>query len=188
MDRRLVAAIAAVILGFGGGFLLAKGIDGGLFGVASATGNGGVWGMFGHPRAANAPRQGEVKPDGFAVWKTRFDTSGSDPLACIKMTRPLDPSKSYSDFVMVSPDLGHPAAVTARNDELCVGGVGFTDRTITLLKGLPAQDGETLAANADASFVNGDKPPFVSFEGSGVILPRQESDGVGIITVNVSKL
>ena len=188
MDRRLVAAIAALIVGFGGGFLLAKGIDGGAFASRAVGEQRGIWTMFGHPRAADAPRAGEPKPDGFAIWKTRFDTSGADPLACIRMTRPLDPSKSYGDYVMVSPDLGHPPAVTARNDELCVGGVGFTDRTITLLKGLPAQDGEMLAANADASFVTGDKPPFVGFEGEGVILPREESDGVGILTVNVSKL
>src|SRR5262249_61954651 len=53
-------------------------------------------------------------------------------------------------------------------DQLCVGGVGFTDRTITLLKGLPAKDGETLAANADAPFTSGDKPPYVGFAGQEI--------------------
>ncbi|HEY1750995.1 MAG TPA: alpha-2-macroglobulin [Caulobacteraceae bacterium] len=189
MDRRLAAAIAAVVVAFSGGFLLAKGVDGKLFQRAAAGQLAATWPFFGHPRDANAPRAGETKPDGFAVWKTRLDTSGADPLACIQMTRDLDPARSYADFVLVSPDLGHAPAVTVKGpDQLCIGGVGFTDRQITLLKGLPAKDGETLAANADASFTNGDKPPYVGFAGQGVILPREESDGVGIETVNVSKL
>ena len=48
--------------------------------------------------------------------------------------------------------------------------------------------GETLADNADVDFTFGDKPPYVGFAGEGVILPREESDGVGIETVNVTKL
>ncbi len=187
MDRnRWAAVIGAVIVAFGGGFLMAKGVDGTLFhpGEKGAS----IWSMFGHPRDANAPRAGEQKPDGFAIWKTRLDTSSPNPLACIKMTRELDPSKSYGDFVLVSPDLGHAPAVTAKGDELCIGGVGFTDRHVTLLKGLPAKTGETLDANADTDFTNGDKPPYVGFAGSGVILPREDSDGVGIETVNVTKL
>lgn len=189
MDRRLAAAIAAVVVAFGGGFLFAKGVDGRLFTPAGAAQMVAAWPFFGHPRGAGAPRAGEVKPDGFVIWKTRLDSSGPDPLACIQMTRDLDPSKSYADFVMVSPDLGHaPATIVRAPDTLCVGGVGFTDRQITLLKGLPAKDGETLDANAEAQFTNGDKPPYVGFAGTGVILPREDSDGVGIDTVNVSKL
>jgi uncharacterized protein YfaS (alpha-2-macroglobulin family) len=188
MDRRLAAVIAAVVVAFGGGFLLAKGVDGRLFQPALHGQALAYWPFFGHPRAAGAPRQREVKPDGFAIWKTRLDTSGPDPLACVVMTRDLNPSKSYGDFVLVSPDLGHAPAVTAKGDTLCIGGVGFTDRQVTLLKGLPSKDGETLAANADTAFTNGDKPPYVGFAGDGVILPREDSDGVGIETVNVSKL
>ncbi len=37
MDRRLAAAIAAVIVAFGGGFLLAKGVDGTLFTPAGVS-------------------------------------------------------------------------------------------------------------------------------------------------------
>ena len=189
MDRRWAAVIAAVIVAFGGGFLFAKGVDGTLFNHAETGAKAAFWSMFGHPRDANAPRAGEVKPDGFAIWKTRLDTSKPDPLACIRMTRELDPAKSYNDFVLVSPDLGHaPAVSVVGKDELCIGGVGFTDRHVTLLKGFPSKDGETLDANADTDFANGDKPPYVGFAGSGVILPREDSDGVGIETVNVTKL
>ncbi|HEX7759717.1 MAG TPA: alpha-2-macroglobulin [Caulobacteraceae bacterium] len=191
MNRSLVAAaIAALVVGFGGGFLVAKGVDGafrGHPGVAASPG-ASLWSLFGKPRSADAPRRGIPKPEGFAVWKTRMDTSGAQPLACVEMSKPLDPSKSYSDFVLVSPDLGHAPAVTAKDDELCIGGVGFADRRITLLKGLPGAGGQTLADNADVDFTFGEKPPYVGFAGSGVILPREESDGVGIETINVTKL
>ena len=79
--------------------------------------------MFGTPRSAKAARRGIPRPEGFAVWKTRLDTAGGQPFACIQMSRALDPSKSYSDYVLISPDLGHTPAVSVRNDELREGGV-----------------------------------------------------------------
>ena len=184
----LAAAVAAaLILGFGGGFLVGHG-------GRHAPGNLAVqeagfrWPFFGHPRAAGARRAAVPKPSGFAVWKSRIDTSGPQPLACVKLTRPLDSAKAYSDFVMVSPEIEGTPATSVRGDELCVGGLGFVDHRITLLKGLKAKSGEVLAANADVDFTFGDRPPYVGFVGDGVILPREESDGVGIETINVSKL
>ncbi len=191
MNRNLaLAAIIALIVGFGGGFLVAKTFDGS-FGKGAEAQAASLWSMFGHPRSADAPRQGIVKPDGFVIWQTKLDTTGPDPQACIQMTKPLDANRSYGDFVLVSPDLGHPAAVTVKgqdNDQLCIAGVGFTDRQVTLLKGLPAKDGTTLSDNANADFTNGEKPAYVGFSGDGVILPREDSDGVGIETMSVSRL
>src|SRR5580698_9401964 len=122
MNRTLAAVFGAVLVAFGGGFLVARAMDGTLFShAAGSESHTSFWSMFGHPRDANAPRAGEVKPDGFAIWKTRLDTTNPDPLACIKMTRELDPTKSYGDFVLVSPDLGHAPAVSVKNaDELCI--------------------------------------------------------------------
>jgi hypothetical protein len=190
--RRVSGALAVglALLTFGGGYLSAKGFEALGHGPATAAHepSGFGWGLFGKPRDANAPRRGIPKPEGFAVWRSRIDTSQAEPMACVELTRPLDPSKSYADYVLVSPDLGHSPAVSARGSELCVGGVGFSDRRLTLLKGLPAKGGETLAANADVDFVFGEKPPYVGFAGEGVILPREDSDGIGIETVNVDKL
>ena len=138
--------------------------------------------------AQRAARRTPPKPEGFAVWKSRIDTSGHDPLACIEFSRALNPERAYADFVMVSPDPGVKPAVIVRGSELCVAGLGFADRKITVLKGLPSQGGETLADNAEVPFTFGEKPPYVGFAGSGVILPRAESDGVGIETVNVSRV
>ncbi|MGC1302673.1 MAG: alpha-2-macroglobulin, partial [Caulobacteraceae bacterium] len=185
---RKAAAVAgaALALGFGGGFLAARVLPAAAH-VGSAPA-GFDWPFFGKPRAADAPRAGVPKPEGFTIWTTRIDTSRADPLSCVRMTRPLDPRRSYSDFVLVSPDLGHPAAAVVHDDELCVPGLGLTGHQLTLLKGLPAKTGEVLAENAPVDFAGADKPPFVDFDGRGVILPREEADGVGIDTVNVSRL
>ena len=185
-----LALAGALVVGFGGGFAVGKG--GHFFGGGKPAGaesvKGEAWSLFGKPRSANAPRRGIPRPEGFAVWQTRVDSSGPDPLACIRMSRDLDPSKAYADFVLVSPDLGRQPSVRVKGDELCLGGVGFTDHRITLLKGLPAKGGETLGANADVDFTFGEKPPYVGFAGDGVILPREESDGVAIETINVQTL
>ncbi|MBS0492280.1 MAG: alpha-2-macroglobulin family protein, partial [Proteobacteria bacterium] len=183
-------AAGLVIAAFGGGVLSAKGVD--WLGkpaaeTAAAPGAQG-WSLFGKPRDAKAARRGIPKPEGFAVWRHRIDTSANQPAACIELTRALDPARSYADYVLISPDLGGKPAVTVKGSELCIGGTGFADRRVTLLKGLPAKTGETLAANADVDFTFGERPPFVGFAGEGVILPREDSDGVGIETVNVSRL
>ncbi|HEY3948923.1 alpha-2-macroglobulin [Phenylobacterium sp.] len=146
------------------------------------------WPLFGKPRAANAPRAAPRKPDGFAVWTSRMDAAKPGGADCIRMSRPLDPRRSYGDFVAVSPDLGRPPAVTVAGDELCVVGIGFTSSTVTLLHGLPAADGSTLEADEQVAFQPGSKPVYVGFAGSGVILPREDADGLGLETVNVSRL
>ena len=189
----VAALVAALAVGFGGGFVTGKSnlFTGHRVGGSTAVAEQGQpWSLFGHPRDASAPRRGIPKPDGFVFWRQRVDTSGGEPLACLELTKPLDPAKSYSDYVLVTPDLGHPAAVRVKNNtELCVAGLGFNDRHITLLKGLPGKDGGVaLTENADVDFTFGEKPPYVGFAGDGVILPREDSDGVGIETINVSKL
>ncbi|MBE7217785.1 MAG: alpha-2-macroglobulin family protein [Caulobacteraceae bacterium] len=177
---------AAVVAGFAAGYAArAPSHPASASGVAA----GGVaWPQFGHPRPASAPRAAEHRPADFAVWTSRLDTSRGAPQACIRMSRALDPRRAYGDFVSVSPDLGHPAAVTASGDELCVAGVGYDGRTVTLLHGLPAADGETLADDAKVEVSGEIKPPFVGFASDGVILPREDADGVGLETVNVQRL
>jgi uncharacterized protein YfaS (alpha-2-macroglobulin family) len=183
----IAAGLILLALGFGGGFLTAR-LAGPKGTASTASGASFAWPFFGKVRGADAPRAPPAKPDGFAVWTTRLDLAKSGPSACIRMSRTMDARKSYSDFVTVSPDLGHPPAVTVTGDELCVAGVGYETRTITLLRGLPAADGETLQANEDVVFEAGSKPVYVGFAGSGVILPREDADGLGIETINVSRL
>src|SRR5690242_20070535 len=116
MNRSMIVAIlAAVVAGFGGGYVAANighsDWFGGRAGVGRAV-HGQPWSLFGHPRAVNASRRGAPRPEGFAVWRTRLDTSGGQPLACVEMSRPLDPARSYGDYVLVSPELDRAPAVS----------------------------------------------------------------------------
>lgn len=183
--------IAGILAGFGGGYLTAKGLEELPLGAKANSAHaseGPGWPFFGKPRSASAKRAAPPKPDGFAVWRQAIDTSGAAPAVCIQMTRPLDPATAYGDFVLISPAINGKPAVNAKGDQLCIGGLGFNDRKVTLLKGLPSAKGEVLSANAEVQVVFGDRPPFVGFAGDGVILPREDSDGVGIETINVSQL
>jgi alpha-2-macroglobulin len=183
------AGVALGLTTFGVGFLTAKATEGGGPRTGSGVAVSEVMGsLFGKPRDARAPRASDKKPDGFTVWRDKLNVAGNAPRACLQMTKALDPSKSYGDYVLISPDLPTPPAVTVNGDELCVSGFGFSDRRITLLKGLPAKSGETLEANISRDFSFGEKPPYVGFAGNGVILPREDADGVAVETVNVSNL
>ena len=193
-NRTLLAGAAAVLLsGFCVGFLVGKvgsppavhtmgaNSDDGLIG-------GPASGLFGKPRSAKAPRASETRPAGFDVWKQSLDTTGDSPKACVQFSKPLDPSKPYGDYVVVSPALAAPPAVSVKDDTLCVAGIGFNDRRVTVLKGLPGKGMDTLKENRDLDFTFGEKPSYVGFAGNGVILPRSDSDGVAVETVNVSSL
>lgn len=192
-NRTLIASAAAVLIsGFCVGFLTAKATDGvsGKQETVAASGELGKpeTGLFGKVRDKNARRASNRRNFEFDTWEQSIDTSGASPKACVQFTQPLDPSKSYGDYVVVSPALASAPAVSVKDDTLCVGGIGFVDRRITLLKGLPGKGSEKLKANQDFDFEFGEKPPYVGFAGNGVILPREEADGVAIETINVSAL
>ncbi|MAK61461.1 MAG: alpha-2-macroglobulin [Ponticaulis sp.] len=123
----------------------------------------------------------------FGYLRYRTDTSGAAPLACLSFSSPLDPETDYSPYVEVSPrkSLGF----SANGEDLCVGGLTFSDsRQLTLKAGLPAADGRELAEDEVVSVDFTDRPPFVGFKGGGVILPRLDADGLPIETVNVNKV
>src|SRR4051812_16540689 len=85
LDRRFPAspALGIAAAAFAAGLLVAAAISIGPHAKtaeAEAIG-GGPWGLFGKPRAADAARPATPKPAGFAVWRTRTDTSGTEPRA-----------------------------------------------------------------------------------------------------------
>jgi hypothetical protein len=185
MNRNtILAAALALIVGLWGGMVLARGPAG-----------GGGPGLFagvpsdGQVRAANAPRYNAPMPDGMAFIRLRTDTSGEAPRACLEFSQALtaDPNTNYADYLEFSP--GPPVALEAVGNLLCIGGLSYTgERSVTIKAGLPSAAGEKTAESEEVALVFGDQPPFVGFAGNGVILPRAEADGLGIETVNVSKL
>ena len=129
----------------------------------------------------------EAREQDFTYFRYRIDTSQDDPLACFVFSAALDPETDYSPYVEFRPAFKPALSVEGR--ELCVGGLTFgSERTATLLSGLPAADGRTLKRQEDVPIDFADRPPYVGFKGTGVILPREDADGLPIETVNVDKV
>jgi len=123
----------------------------------------------------------------FTYFRYRIDTSGSDPKACFVFSAPLDPETDYTPFVDLRP--AEPPVLSVTGRELCLSGIGFGEsRTAILRTGLPANDGRQLASTEEVPIDFADRPPYVGFAGSGVILPRSEADGLPVETVNVDKV
>ncbi|WP_273418585.1 MG2 domain-containing protein, partial [Hyphomonas adhaerens] len=129
----------------------------------------------------------DARDQDFSYFRYRIDTSQDAPLACFVFSAALDPEADYSPYVEFRPAFNPALSVEGR--ELCVGGLSFgTERTATLLSGLPSADGRTLKNQEEVPIDFADRPPYVGFKGTGVILPRENADGLPIETVNVDKI
>lgn len=123
----------------------------------------------------------------FTYFRYRVDTSQETPKACFVFSAALDPETDYDPFVEFRP--ATQAALSVEGRELCVGGLEFgTERTAILKSGLPSADGRVLEREEDVPIDFADRPPYVGFRGAGVILPREDADGLPIETVNVDKV
>ena len=132
-------------------------------------------------------RAREAAETEFSYFRYRIDTDTEQPLACFVFSAALDPKTDYSPYVEFRP--AFRAALSVEGRELCVGGLSFgTTRTATILAGLPAADGRTLKRAETVPIDFADRPPFVGFKGTGVILPRENADGLPIETVNVDQV
>ncbi|MEO1028372.1 MAG: MG2 domain-containing protein, partial [Pseudomonadota bacterium] len=120
----------------------------------------------------------------FSFARYRIDLSGSEPGACFIFSSALKAETDYSPFLEFSDNFR--PALTVNGRELCLGGLSFgEERVATLKTGLPAEDGRLLAEDEDVLISFQDRPTYVGFQGSGVILPRLEADGLPLETVNV---
>ena len=133
------------------------------------------------------PAQIAEAPD-FAFRRLEVDTSKPQAQACLVFTRVLDGSgrTHYEDYFSVDPET-RVAALVADN-RLCLSGLDFNKTySVTLKEGLPAATGEKLASEEIVPVELRDKPSLVRFAG-GVILPRENAEGVPVTTVNIAKL
>lgn len=129
-------------------------------------------------------RRGE---DRFAYIRYAPDTSDAQPKACLVFSQPLDPNVDYSIYAPM--DGGVDVAYEVNGQQLCLNGLSFaTSYTLTLTEGLPDQKGALLGREEEVQVSFEDRPPYVGFSGSGVILPREDADGLAIETVNVEQV
>lgn len=174
----VVAVVLALLAGLWGGFTLAR-----------LGGSARTEGAEERQRSAKAGRAGEPIAGDLRFLNARIETEGERPRACLEFSKDLaaDGSVRFADFVRMEP--AAQAEFTAAGKLLCISGLPFEpDRQVTLLSGLPAQDGSKLPVEETFTLSFGERPAFVGFAGNGVILPRSEADGLGIETVNVSRL
>ena len=124
----------------------------------------------------------------FNYFRYRIDVSEDQPKACFVFSQALDPETDFTPYVEFRP--AFRAAFNVDGRELCVGGLSFGEDRIAVLKsGLPAaEEGTVLASTQEVSISFEDRPPYVGFKGAGVILPREDADGLPIETVNVDQV
>ncbi|MEM7638555.1 MAG: alpha-2-macroglobulin [Pseudomonadota bacterium] len=131
-----------------------------------------------------AQREGETR---FSYIRYAPDTSDSLPKACLVFSEPLDPDIDYSIYAPMDGDVD--VAYSVNGEQLCLSGLSFAaSYTLTLTEGLPDEDGVELGREEEVQISFEDRPPYVGFSGSGVILPREDADGLAIETVNVDRV
>lgn len=182
----VLATSIALLAGLWGGAVMGRVSAGApAFEVATL----GTIGASESARSADAPRSGRPRVRGMAFVNFRADTSQAEPRACLEFSENLstDPSINYADYLELDP--GAPFQVDVSGSLLCLGGLPFEpERDVTIRQGLPAANGDRTEYEEHFRMTFGDRPAYVGFAGSGVILPRAEADGIAIETVNVSKL
>ncbi|MDE2183938.1 MAG: alpha-2-macroglobulin family protein [Alphaproteobacteria bacterium] len=134
-----------------------------------------------------APSKAQAAAE-FAFHRLDIDTTKPQAAACLVFTRDLDASgrTHYADYFAIDPNVR--VAVRVVDQRLCLSGLDF-DKTynVTLKAGLPSASGDKLPEDETVPVELRDKPSIVQFSG-GIILPRDNTQGVPVTTVNISKL
>jgi uncharacterized protein YfaS (alpha-2-macroglobulin family) len=121
----------------------------------------------------------------FAFRRLEVDTTKAQAEACLVFTRDLDASGKthYEDYFSIDPDTKVASHVVGAR--LCMAGLDFnTTYNVTLKTGLPDAAGDKLTEEETVPVELRDKPALIRFSG-GIILPRQNTEGVPVTTVNI---
>ncbi len=168
-------------------------VAGGLYFLGGRNGGGGH-GFFARLANGFTSVTQTIRPAGtiqgpeFAFTRLDIDTTKPQAEACLAFTRTLDVSGKthYEDYLAIDPQTR--IVVRALDQRLCISGLSFNQTyTVTLKTGFPDASGVKLAEAETVPVELRDKPALVRF-GGGIILPRDNADGVPVTTVNVAKL
>lgn len=184
MKRNWIIAVAAGLAA-----AIVIGIAAWQLGWLSSGGKKGApnGGLFSGLIKTMTPQQMAEAPD-FAFRRVEIDTTKAQAEACIVFTRKLDDTGKthYQDYISIDPETAVAAHVA--DQRLCLAGLKFNQTyTLTLKTGLPAATGEKLTEAETVPLELRDKPALVRFSG-GIILPRDNTEGVPVTTVNIDKL
>ena len=126
--------------------------------------------------------------DDFVFRRVNIDTSQELPSACLVFSKALDTSGTvrYEDFIRF--ESGQTPAISVQDERLCLQGLAFaSEYRVTVRKGMPSADGTELAYEEVLPIALVDRPSMVQF-GEGLILPRHDTTGIPVTTVNVDLL
>lgn len=114
------------------------------------------------------------------------------PALAVLFSHPMDPARRYDDFLHVADKDGpvKGAWVLAENRRVLY----FphikpqTRYTVTVDAGLDSADGMRLGGSSNKSVTTRKITPVVSFLSQGLLLPKDISDGLPVVTVNVPEV
>ena len=127
--------------------------------------------------------------------QTRLLLDGTDivsdadrPRACLTFNQPLDATGSTPIEAYLKLEPAADVGYSVRRSLLCIDGLqhGVT-YTLTLLEGLPGA-GARLERDRTVNLAIADRTPAASFPGTGFVLPRIDSAGLPVETVNIEEL
>ncbi|HEY5210888.1 MAG TPA: alpha-2-macroglobulin [Stellaceae bacterium] len=128
----------------------------------------------------------DAAPPELAFQRLDIDTSKATAEACLIFSHKLDPAAHYNEYLVLTPAAKPALRVEGRG--LCLAGLAFgATYQAELRAGFPAADHLTLAASQKVEVTLRDRPPLLAFR-DGLILPRDNSAGVPITSINVQRV
>jgi uncharacterized protein YfaS (alpha-2-macroglobulin family) len=125
---------------------------------------------------------------GFRITETQVLSDLESPRICATFSEDLaEAGVDYATFVQLT----EPGMVVEPGGwrQLCVGGLEHGKRySVTFREGLPAADGQTMAASVEITQYVRDRNPGVRFPGRGYVLPNTADVALPVETVNTDKL
>jgi len=132
---------------------------------------------------------GAAAADGFDVSDLNVLNDRPQPEVCFtfNIDLPEAGTENLGDYVRVSP--ATKVAVTPSGERLCVAGFAFGQRyDVTLRKGLPSAETETLEDDRDYNIYIPDRPASLAFLGGDrFIVAKSLVDGLPLRAVNVER-
>src|SRR5271166_1833019 len=125
----------------------------------------------------------------FRVTKVEVQAEAEAARACLRFNEQIATRSdiSYGAFVRSEPKLD--GIVTARGDTLCLEGMKHgAIYNVEILSGLPAATGEQMREKFATRIVVPDRKPQIRFSGAGYVLPKRDTSGLPVTTINVDKI
>jgi uncharacterized protein YfaS (alpha-2-macroglobulin family) len=134
-----------------------------------------------------APPTTSQKPLSYLGWETV--EADNAPQACLLFSESFNRANEtdLKPFIRVTPET--PFSIKAEGRKICVLGLAYgqTYRVVSR-KGLTADAGAELPGSRAANVTFQDKPAFVGFAGTGIILPETQDARLVLKTVNVERV